>query len=76
MDLRSKRSEGWALFERGARDALLYFDLFETEIANQFRQNDLLVMQGNQKLTKEELEHLKSTQTLTIMSYCLQTNKS
>jgi len=31
------------------------FDLFETEIANQFRNNDLLVMQGNQKITKEEV---------------------
>ena len=36
MDLRSKRSEGWALFERGARDALLYFDLFETAVIEQW----------------------------------------
>jgi len=36
LDLRSKRSEGWAIFERGARDALLYFDIFETAVTEQW----------------------------------------
>ena len=36
MDLRSKRSEGWSIFERGARDALLFFDIFETAVTEQW----------------------------------------
>ena len=36
LDIRSRRAEGWNIFEHGARDALLSFDIFEVAIAEQW----------------------------------------